>query len=236
MPVSIRIPNSSFTYGIASLSLPNRNGLIGEFIFGGDAAKSTKNRASPLSPPSALVATPTYGANYAQIKSGGAYGSVGFDLGFVCPRDATVIAIVQKEVSLPAFMGSDVGGFVGFYNYANTPALYNSQSGSAAQVASLPLVTSNKFVFYAGKMPIGGKGIIYGAEAGSLVSVESPNAGAATRGAGTLKVGTSLTNAGLGTARIAYAAIFERVLTTPEIESAYASLKAFLTLRGVDME
>lgn len=234
MSLSIRIPDANFTYNIGSLTLPNRTGLIGEWLLGGSHAESVKNRAGGAN--MTVVGSPVYGAGYAEIRSGGGPGSVGFETGIAPPNNGTIISVIQKVTGLPVFLSTD-GSYTGFLNTpGGLPALFNSNSGAPPNIPALPAPTSTKFVFYAGQLPLGGRGVIWGAAGGALTSVEALVNGSASRPVNTFKMGTTIANGGAGVANEAYAAIFNRVLTNQEIADAYASLKAFLPTRGLEME
>ena len=231
MPVSIQIAGAEFANVIGSLSLPSRVGLAGEYIFGGTEADCIKNRARPGLASMTKVGTPAIGANFVEIRSS-TPGNNGFDTGLVCPPDATIIVVVKKDTGMPVFM-STASPFSGFHNYLGTNVLlYNSQSGTAAGVADVLAPTHTDYAFYAGAMPAGGLGKIYNYVSGVLATnVAEINGGA--RGTDTLKIGTSLASGGVGVAKMAYAALYDRVLTEAEVAAAYASLKGFLATRAV---
>jgi hypothetical protein len=234
MALSIQISDADFTQVIASLSLPDRSGLVAEYTFGESDAKSIVNRAAPGLASMTLVGSPVYGSNYAEIKSGGAYGSVGFNTGVSCPTDATMIVVVRKKTALPVFFAELSGTYDGFLNYTSAPALYNNQSGTLSNVANVAVPAHTDFAFFAGRMPKGQNGEIYTYASGVLTTdIAETAGGSGSRGVGPLLIGTSISNGGSGVADIAYAALFERVLSAAEVASAYASLKAYLATRGV---
>lgn len=233
MGISIQIQDAEFTNVISSLSLPDREGLIAEYTFGESDAKSLPNRASPGAIALTKVGAPAYGDNYAEITAGGTYGSNGFDTGIKSPDNATIITVVKKDVSLPPFISTNAN-FAGFHNYQATVNLYNSQSGTTANVADVPIPAHTDFAFFCGLLPLGGFGKIYAYTGGALTTATAETASVSARSkVENFKIGTSLVNAGSGRAKVAYTAIFDRLLSDAEIAAAYASLKAYMTTRGV---
>ena len=237
MALSIQIPGADFSHTVASLSLPDRSGLIGEYIFGENYTKSRKNRAGPSALDLTVMNTSgagvSYGENYAAVSHVPGQ-NFGFGTGIATPENATLITVFRVLSGCQPFITT--GGYNGFHNYGQFPNLYNSGSGTLK--ANLPAVTSSKYVFYAGQMPGGDKATIWGAAAGALVSnTDAANGGPLPRSTTSLEIGTTTAgNAGTGTGRVAYTAIFNRVLTNAQIAAAYASLKTFLTGRGLEME
>lgn len=231
MSLSIQISDADFSQVVASLSLPDRSGLVAEYTFGTSEAKSIVNRATPGLASMTVVGAPTYGSNYARITSG-ASGSNGFNTGVVTPTNATIIVVVRKNTSCPVFMSTG-SMYSGFLNYSNAPALYNNQAGTDANVANVAVPAHSDFAFFAGRMQNSGLGEIYTYASGVLTTNTAETAGDAGRSTETLKIGTTITNGGNGIADMAYAAVFERVLSAAEITAAYASLKAYLATRGV---
>src|SRR5690606_25686226 len=145
----------------SSLTLPSRDGLLGEYLFGGSKASSIKNWAGSGAPDMSQInnaGATVYGSNYASIAASVSSNSYGFDTGIPVPNDCTLITVAQKHpahATPPSMPGSNLAGFI---NYGGVPHLYNS--GSGVLRAKLPAITSEKFVFYAGQMPLGGLGTI----------------------------------------------------------------------------
>lgn len=230
MALSIQIKDAQFVNKIGSLTLPDRTGLVAEYIFGKDAATSTINFAG-TGGNLTVVGTPVFGDGYAEIKSGSGYGDVGFDTGLTVPSNATMIVVAKNTTLCPGYFKTSAN-FTGFMNYQYTPSIYNAQSGTLANVANLPLPTHSDFAFYAGLMPLADFGEIYIYEDGAPSVAIAETAGGNKSGS-PLSIGTTTPSSGNGVANIAYAAMFDRVLTAQEIEDAYLSLKAFLATRDV---
>lgn len=232
MALSIQISDAEFTQIVASLSLPNRNGLMAEYIFGENEAKSRVNRAVPGSAAMTPVGVAAYGPNYAEIRSGPTHGSIGFDTGIVPPRDTTILVVARSTTTCPVYMSTNAP-FTGLHNYLNAPSLYNSNSGAPPTVPTVQNPAHASFAFYAGSLPFGDKPTIRTYADGALTAATGTGNGGSLRPATPWMIGTTLANGGNGIARIAYAAAFDRVLTAAEIERAYLSLKAFLATRDV---
>lgn len=231
MALSIQISDADFSQVIASLSLPDRSGLVAEYAFGGNAAKSVVNRAAPGLASMTEISTPLYGSNYAEISAVGSTGN-GFETGVVCPQDATIITVVKKVSQFPGFFHAK--GTTGFHNYTSVPAVYNSLTGALSFAADLPVPASTDFVFYAGTLPAGNKAKLYIYEGGILSTNLAEVNGGNIRPAGTFVIGGPTYNSsGAGTARVAYTALFNRVLSDGEVAAAYTSLKTYLATRGV---
>lgn len=232
MSLSIQIADASFNQVVASLSLPDRAGLLAEYVFGGNEAQSLVNRAAPGLAAMTPIQTPVYGSNYAEISTLNASVGNGFETGLLCPANATIITVVQKVTDFPAFFFAK--STTGIHNYQSVPAVYNSASGTLSVAADLPVPASTDFVFYAGTLPLGDKSKLYIYEDEVLSTNVAEVKGGVNRPATTFTIGGPVHNsAGEGTARVAYSALFERVLSDAEVASAYTSLKAYLGSRGV---
>lgn len=230
MALSIQISDADFTQVVTSLSLPDRAGLVAEYTFGESQAKSVINRAAPGLASMTLISTPVYGSNYAEVFTSGATGN-GFETGIPCPQDATIITVVKKVSGFPGLFHAK--GTTGFHNYTNVPAVYNSKSGALTVTADLPVPASTDFVFYAGTLPAGNKSKLYIYE-GGVLSTNLAEVNGDARPATTFVIGgPSYNSSGAGTARVAYSALFDRVLSDAEVAAAYTSLKAYLATRGV---
>lgn len=229
MALSIQVAGASFTNVVASLSLPDRTGLVGEWTLGTDEAKSIINRANPSGPTATVVGAPTYGDGYARVRSSS--GSDGFNTGVALPNNATIIVAWKKNTGCPVLFGSNVGAFEGFTNYGSAPLLYNSQGGVASSVADISVPSHTDYSFMVGILPLGGLGKIYIYAADELTTNTAEVAGGASRTGASLLFGTTMTNGGVGIADVAYGAVFARLLSDDEIAAAYASVKAYLALR-----
>lgn len=233
MALSIQVAGASFPNILASLSLPDRTGLIGEWVLGTDEAKSIVNRANPSGPPMTVVGAPTYGAGYARVSSGAVAGSHGFDTGIPREGSETIIVVWKKNTGCPVLLGTQQTVSEGFVNYTSVPALYNSQGGTTANVANIAVPSHTDYSFMAGLMPLGGLGKIYAYADDELTTNVAETNGNATVSGSSLKIGTTVGSGGLGIADIAYAAVFNRLLSDVEIAAAYGSIKAYMALRGL---
>lgn len=242
MSLSIKLPSSSFTKFFTSLTLPDRTGLLGEFVIGGTQAASIRNRAAPSSPATVVNAgSITYSANYATVLNSNA-GSYGFNTGILAPAACSVIAISSRNVSFAMHTYPIGAGSTGLWNDFNTAifTFSNGQSNGAtdqAQVARTPPAEDSTTMFFqAGVGDIGSVGKMFVGKSGALVS-DVGTATWATRHAGPFYIGgVDDTNFGGGAGtvkRVAYAAVFNRLLSDAEVASIYAQLTAFYANRGL---
>src|SRR5215207_2249800 len=91
--VSIVIPTATFTHIVASLTLPNPDGLVGEYVLGVDGTSSARNRANPAAPLT-VEGAPTY-TPYDVLVTGGGFGNNGFDTEFSPTGDVTMLVICK---------------------------------------------------------------------------------------------------------------------------------------------
>jgi hypothetical protein len=235
---SIQCANGAFTNGLsASLTCPDRTGLIGEYIFGANSARSQKNIANnavPLTPTGA--GTPVYNANSILLSGSASYGNgiAGYDTGIVCPNTDITFIVVRKKVaqgSLSALGQAWFGvpNFTGFLDYDNWD-FYNNQGGTPPNTAKVADPGDTAFHFAAGVGPNGAAGTIYVGTAGVLTSNTGPVAGAVRTG--TLQT-IKLVPTGGYQMELAYAAIYNRALTSQQVTNAYASLQAYYAALGI---
>lgn len=236
---SIQIASASFTNGLkASLTCPDRTGLIGEYLLRENAARSIRNIAN-LAVPAALIGAgaPVYTPNSVLLSGSASYGNgiVGLDTGLLQPADATFI-VVRKKV----YVGTSTGTqpwfgissvpFRGLSDYSEWN-FYNAQSGSPPAVATLTKPADTGFHFQAGVGANAGKGLLYVASDGVLSSNEGTVAGGAVvPGTATIKL---CGNTGNYQMELAYAAVYDRVLTPAQITAAYDTLKAYFASRNL---
>ena len=232
MAFSIQIADANFTQSLGSITLPSRSGLVAEYIFGETQAKSVINRAGSGLASATVTGTPFIGSNYAEIRSGASYGDVAFNMGLSCPLNATMILVAKNTTLCPAYMHIFNSVYTGFANYTNVPTLYNSQGGALNVVADMANPAHTDYAFYAGQLPNSSNAAIYRYDSGVL-SVNTAEAAGGTRDNTNLKIGGTTAFGGVGIARIAYAALYSRVLTASEIDAAYLSLKSYLVSRSV---
>jgi hypothetical protein len=234
MGIAIRATGANFSKFVSSLTLPDRDGLLAEYHLGTSDAASLVNHANSAAPMT-VVGTPVHSTYYTSVRSGGVFGSHGFETGLTAPANFTVLSLVRKDSGFPGFMcRTDSGFFSGFLNYSNKPMFYNEQNGLEASVADLAVPAHSDFFLLAGTAPLAQVGNIYKWEAGVRSGSTAEVAGQPSRGAtGTFKIGTTDALFGTGKVDFAYGALFERVLTTDELDAAYTALKAFFTDRGL---
>lgn len=234
---SIQLANASFTKRIkASLTCPDRTGLLGEYILAKDAARCLRNIQNGALPLTATGAgTPIYNANSVVLSGSVSYGNgiAGFSTGIVTPANFTLIA-VRKKLSGGVSAFASVPWFgaqantTGFMEYEGWN-FYNSKDGAPPGVAKVVGAVDGDFHFVAGTATLAGLSSIYAASAGVMASNTGSANGGGSRPAGAL----AIVPAGNVQIELAYAAIYERVLTAGEVSAAYAALKAYFASRGV---
>ena len=236
---SIQIASASFTNGLkASLTCPDRTGLRGEYLLRENATRSIRNIAN-LAAPAALIGagTPVYNTNSVILSGSASYGNgiAGIDTGLLHTPDVTVIAVRKKllagaSASSNTYLGASNNGFRGLQEYMGW-SFYNNQGGTPPAVAALAVPADTDFHFVAGVGKNAEKGIIYLASGGVMSSNEGNTAGSAwVTSANTIKV---CGIAGNYQMELAYAAVYDRVLTPTQITEAYEALKAYFATRNI---
>lgn len=233
MGQSIQVAGANFSKVIASLTLPDRSGLVGEYLFGGDFAKSSRNLAN-ADLPLLQVGSPVYGENFARVQSGSA--GFGFNTQITPLIDCTIIDIRGPSSNSSASAYMLAAGSMGMYHRAGN-YLFKGGTYSTLDQGALNNAGDGAWNFTAGVSNVGG-GIAkhYRGNAATGALNEATAANARTAGStGPAYIGTpncSSTVAGVQHSH-AYLAIFNRILTTAEIEAAYQSLKPFMSRRGI---
>lgn len=225
--VSIRAVNSRFTYINKSPTTDVRSSLVGEYVFGSNQAGSTPNTANyslPLVLAAANTEAVVYGSNFATVKHTAGFNT---NLALELNGNYTVVQVTKNSLGV---LGAKQNYF-GTLNYAGTLCLYNSQSGVQSSVADLAVKSDNAFYFLAAKMPHLGKGKLYRYEAGTLVTNEGEVDGGNRDTAQTWRIGSDVTgSAGIfSPVDIAYAAIYNRLLSDAEIAEVYQDVKNYLS-------
>ena len=238
---SLQLTTATFTGGASSVSLtcPDRTGLIGEYLLRADAVRTIRNGANPSVPASLTGAgTPVYAANSLKFSGAAGYGNgiAGLDTNLLFPAELTLIA-VRKPVAagtltnaLISWFGS--AGFPQFLGLAEYDGLnyYNFQQGTPPAVPKLVTPVDTDFHFVAGSGPALGVGTVYCATAGVMSTAVGTTSGLAkSTGAVTIK----LCPAANYQMDLAYAAVYNRVLTATQIAAAYATLKDYFSGRGL---
>lgn len=232
--IAIRATNNRFTYASKAPTTDVRSSLIGEYIFGGTQANSTPNpvnSAAPLALAAANTEAVVYGTNFATVKH-----TAGFDTGIPLEQQGNYTVIQVTKNSLGAIGAKQ--NYFGSLNYLGRLCLYNSQSGGSESVADLGVKSDNAFYFLAAKMPYAGKGKLYRYEGGALVTNEGEVTGGARATTVTWRIGSDVAGpAGIfSPVDIAYAAIYNRLLSDAEIADAYLDIKAYLSgYRGLSI-
>ena len=237
---SLQLNSVSFTGGsLVSLTCPDRTGLIGEYLLRENAVRATRNGANPAVPATLTGAgTPVYAAGSLQFSGSASYGNgiAGLDTNRLFPAEMTLIAVRKKVAAgtltnaLIAWFGA--AGFPQFLGLVEYDGLnyYNFQQGIPTAVPKLTTPVDTDFHFVAGSGPTLGVGTVYCATAGVMSTAVGTTSGLAkSTGAVTIK----LCPAANYQMDLAYAAVYNRVLTAAQIASAYATLKDYFSGRGL---
>lgn len=233
MGITIQIADANFSRSLTSLTIPDRRGLVGEYILGGNAVTSVVNHANADLPLS-LIGTPTYGPNYARVLSG--TGGYGFATGIVPATDSTHILIRKRPSGYveQAIVGNSGAALVGFYDRSNSLSIFHNRETGIANGAQSALPVAGTSFFEAGvSAPGAGFGRKYHYAAG--VQVESVSATPAVASVEMLPflIGAIAYSTVATPYDIHYYACFNRTLTPTEIDDVYRSLKAFMAARGI---
>lgn len=246
MSLSLKIKDATFTNFFSSLTLPNRSGLIGEYIFGVDAATSLRNHANPALPavvePS-TAATPVYPSYDANTVTCMAYettaSSYGINTGLTAPADCTVLVIRSVtggfQKSLTAHKSTHIGA-IGFNESGSGFSFRNGSAGGTVDVTSVvayPTPYAGNFYFSAGVGRSTAAGVNQTYINGVKTTVTSSNTPISRNGDPFMVGGLTNTNSMRGACTVAYGAIFNRLLSDAEIDAAYVQLKAFYAGRGL---
>jgi hypothetical protein len=234
---SIQLANATFINGLkASLTCPDRTGLIGEYLLRENVTRSIRNIANIAVPASFIGAgTPVYNANSILLSGSATYGNgiTGMSTGLLLPVDMTLI-LVRKKVIIGAPGGVVIFGGKstlnnGFMEYSGYN-FYNNQSGTPPGISAVTPPTDLDFHFIAGTGANADKGTMYVATSGVMNSIQGTTNGIIKTGSDTIKLcGT----AGNYQIEVAYAAIYNRVLAANEVNACYNTIKAFFAMRDV---
>jgi hypothetical protein len=236
---SLRIKDANFTKYITSMTIPDRAGLVHEFILGVNATQSTRNFANPATVPT-IVGSPVYSPYY-MLGGAGATGPGGVSTGILLNEpgnepDQTFIGISRRQAANPNAPGifttvTTVHGLtagIGGSTTNTTAAFYNSQGGVAP---AFPQITGAaptvNFTFHAGWGSVGGYGSVTMARANALLTPVVGTAVGGVRTTNSLSILGNGTLTGNGGVEVAYIARFTRILTIPELTAVYQSLKSF---------
>jgi hypothetical protein len=237
MAVSIKTTGIVYPNAIASLSLPFRNGLTDEFIFGGDAAASVLNRANPARP-LAQIREPVLGQGYARVGTpDGNPGPGAYNTGVTdFTADMTIIAVFRQSLaaSTGPILFSETGPYTGIAADSGRIAAYNSQNATVTALADLPYPGASKFVMHAALLPNAQKATLLRYAGDALESNVAEENGAGARPTGRMMIGYPGAGS-VGQCDVAYIARFNRVLSLEEIEKVHVSLEPYLAKRGVSL-
>lgn len=238
--ISLQVAGAQFAKVLTSLTLPAREGLVYEALYGKDIAKSGRNIASRSVPGSVSAGAPTFNAT-SVVTSSGAAGTgphvIDTAVPVGLPNDVTMIMVRRKPTAGSAGMVLGVANsgntaFLGLIDHAtNFLTFHNSQATTGRP--SLPYPDPTGFFFVAASGSALGVGKIYTGSGGVLTSALGATAGLARFVPSTTTY--KLSNNVFSNVQVesAYAAIFHRILTDQEVLDAYASLKAYLATLGV---
>lgn len=233
MGISVVIKDADFTNPIGSIHLPNHEGLVGEWFFGGTESKSFKNRAG--STVAVKVGEPTVASNYLAVTGGTNYVELPIPT-LDNSKGVTIIAVsrgtTRNTLGHTGFYANPPG-FLGFFHLSGY-RVYGAGGSSENFAAVLPAntVPNDTWMVMAGVMGDRQKPSNYIWNNGvktSAVSVDAPTGG--WPAISKFFIGQQAK----GSDDWAYAAIFNRKLSAVELDAAYAGIKQLLAVRGIDI-
>jgi hypothetical protein len=242
---NLRLPDAQFQTSLRGLRLPNRRKLVAEFVLGGTQADSIKNRADP-SKPLTVVGTPVYNANSVTVKSDPTIGN-GFwlDPSLLPNDDATLICVRKPQLAVTTMfiVGMDSPQWIGFRAF-NANFASNGEPATN-QGAQRPLPAAGTIFFEALVLSrknlqrlTGGLGKLYWYAGGVQQVATSPNQNTNARagydGKRMAIGGTTLTaSANTNSCEVLMFGMYQRSLSTAEIDEAYVNVVADYATRGV---
>lgn len=222
---ALRSPSGAFARPVSAVLNPNRDGLVGEFVFGGDAATSRRNLAQ-RGKLATVNGAPTWSPNWARFTN---TSGQNMDTGVASSmRDMTVVAVMRSIGGVgEAVMsnGTPLAGFI--LAHANHEWRFNNSLNANPPEAASVSLTSGETDFRCGfgwgafgtvsNLSVGAAGTGFGSNSGS-------QANGGSRGGQNFIVAPDLGVGGL-TFEIAYLAIYDRILTDRERLETYQSLR-----------
>lgn len=231
MGISIVLKEAKFTKNIGSILYENRQELIGEW-FGGSRDFALINKAGEGNLQE--MGTPEYGSNYIRTVGSSAYltanlpeldNSKGFTIIHVSRgAERATRGVSGMHFKKPSITGSFTLDGLGLVTY---------QAGEQSLAAVSKPLPNNKWIMSAHTAKSGGHSSIYLWLDGILFSNTSTNVGTPWTG---VDNNIYIAAEDKGTEDWAYIAVFNRVLTSIEIEQAYESVKKILDMNDVTVE
>ena len=232
MTISITVPGVTFTKFVGKVLMPFIDEASAFYLFGGDAASSTKNMALGATINGSVIAAPTYGAGFANASHVN-----GFNTGFVMPSPYTQIIVSQWVSGDVALLGRGNGNADNFWQMLTAEltgtSLAEWPNGKGQNISGLSLGSS--FMMQGARWGGGGtKDNVFVRTGTGLLSVSNSVNQTNSQGTptNTLKVGTGY---GPGTFKVAVVMLIPRVLTDAELVQVYDYLKPLLASRSVTM-
>ena len=233
MGISVFIKDADFTNPVGSIHLPNREGLVGEWFFGGTESNSFKNRAGNTV--AVKVGEPTVASNYLAVMGGTNYVELPIPT-LDNSKGVTIIAVskgaTRNTLGHTGFYANPPG-FLGFFHLSGYRVYSVETSGdNFAAILPVNIVPNDTWMVMAGVMEERQKPSNYIWNNGvktSAVSVDEPVAG--WPAINKFIIGAQAK----GNDDWAYAAIFNRKLSAAELDAAYAGIKQLLAVRGIDI-
>lgn len=230
MGVSVLLKDASFTQGITSLTVGNRDKLVGEFFFGGTELDTITNRAGDLD--LKVLGEPVYSQGFVTC-SGGGFGDNRFDTEIFPPEfgDVTVIAVMRNNNGNLNGNVCQSTGFTGIRDSSGRTAFFNGQTGTPANAADVSPINQGDWTMIAGAGSLGELGEAHIWKGSVRETGVAEDAGTSSRQQNPYEI----FNASVSDVDIAYLAIFDRKLEAVELDTIYAGVKAFISTRGVVM-
>ena len=231
MPSSYAVSGTGFTKSLASLTLPDRTNLVGEWVFGASQGATVVNRANPGLPLTPTGAAVTYNANSVIIAAGA--GGGGYDSGIVPSGDSTWI-MVKKPANTPgsgSMATASASTYQGFASFGTNSYFRNGLSSQATGgVRVTPAVGT--ITFSCGRFNYAALADLFYYSTG--VQQQSTSGVAGSGAPANIVFGsTTILPGTVSTHEIYYAAVYNATLTPTQIDAAFQSLVAYYGTLGI---
>lgn len=229
MALSIHLAGVKFKNSIGNINpMQNRKGLVAEHIYGSTLSESSKNIVT-AQPSMTVIGNPRVFDSYVEINSG-TFGSDGFNTNIANSEQCTLIAVVAKIAEMSSFLCclSQVEGKSGFKGFLNSSAhieLYNNNLAVSSAPVSIPessdffvcVATASAGARHTNRVFHDGVTLVKSGVGGEQID-NSP-----------YLVGTTIEGSGgrSGKTKIAYTAIYDRILSENEILDVYSDIKRY---------
>lgn len=243
MATIIRVSGADFSANAVGFLPPVSNGLLGWWHLGGTLANSQKNLATGLL--STVVGSPTVAAGFLTLGP-----SNYIDTGLAETNEWTFIVVAKNPApgtaaaNRPMYISNNLaspaigaglleGGATAPAGSFRTSVFFDNGSGGTTQITAQAAATDVTVWHY-----------VQGSASSTLARTVDKTTGAVATSAlsgtrarntsNTLRIGAAANNTGLaGTPGMAFAAIYNRALTSTEEAAVYATVKALMAAKSI---